>query len=79
MARLADWWRMEGVLMPKVDLRKAELEAEERAGDLCQCGRAAEEAWEPHCMLCGSYWRDVDQGLFNDPTAYPFAIDEGYC
>lgn len=64
--------------MPKVNLRKAELEADERAGDLCQCGRAAEEGWEPYCMHCGSYWRDVEEGLVGDRTAYAFAIDEGY-
>lgn len=52
--------------MPKVNLRDAELEAHERAGDLCQCGAAAEEGWEPNCRYCGSYWRDVEQGLFDE-------------
>lgn len=51
--------------MPKVNLREAQLENEERAGDLCQCGAAAEEGWEPHCMLCGSYWKEVSEGLFD--------------
>ena len=50
--------------MPKVNLSEAYDELLEREGDLCQCGAPAEEAWEPHCMLCGSYWRDVKNGLF---------------
>ncbi|KGM86752.1 hypothetical protein rosmuc_03045 [Roseovarius mucosus DSM 17069] len=53
--------------MPKIDLRQALAEAEERQGDLCRsCNAPAEEGWEPHCASCGSYWRDADEGLYQD-------------
>lgn len=53
--------------MPKVSLREAILEKEDRAGDLCRsCSAPAEEGWEPYCTHCGSYWRDVEEGLFDD-------------
>lgn len=55
--------------MPKFDLRQALAEKEERDGDFCQCGAPAEEGWEPHCWACGTYWKDVDEGLFDgDPS-----------
>ena len=58
--------------MPRMDVRAAMEEYEEAKGDLCRsCSAPAEEAWEPYCMHCGSYWRDVDEGVFDE--------DEGEC
>jgi hypothetical protein len=52
--------------MPKVDLREAMAENEEREGDLCRtCSAAAEEPWEPYCASCATYWKEVDEGLFD--------------
>ncbi|WP_425099149.1 hypothetical protein [Tropicibacter sp. S64] len=53
--------------MPRVDLRSAIAEKEERDGDICRsCSASADPEWEPYCFQCGSYWRDVDDGLFAD-------------
>lgn len=53
--------------MPRINLQDATAEAEERAGDLCvSCSAAAVDEWEPHCMHCGMYWKDVRDGMFDE-------------
>lgn len=53
--------------MPKVDLRKALAEKDERDGDLCRsCEAPADDQWAPYCSSCGSYWREVEQGIFEE-------------
>lgn len=53
--------------MSKVNLREASLENEERKADKCAtCSGPADEAYEPYCMSCASYWEDVKNGLFDD-------------
>lgn len=52
--------------MPKINLKTALAEKAEADGDFCQCGAPADDDWAPHCRLCGSYWADVDAGLFSD-------------
>lgn len=51
--------------MPRMPLRVALEEVHERQGDFCQCGAVPDPEWEPHCFLCGSYWKDVEDGLFD--------------
>ena len=53
--------------MPRINLQEATAEVEERRRDLCECGAAADPEWEPYCMHCGSYLKDVAEGLIDDP------------
>ena len=56
--------------MPRVSVRNALAEKEERDGDICRTCRApAEEGFEPHCRSCSLYWRDCAEGVFDDREA----------
>ncbi|MBM1816249.1 hypothetical protein [Pseudosulfitobacter pseudonitzschiae] len=61
------------------EIAAALLEAEDRAGDFCQCGAPSDDNWHPNCHICGSYWKDVEEGLFNNPLmAGPRAISNAF-
>ena len=54
--------------MPKIDVREALLENEERITDTCAtCSAPAVEGTEPYCIACSEYWADVERGLFDFP------------
>lgn len=53
----------------KVDLHEARAEAiETRLWQCRSCDTMIEDRMDdaPYCRSCGAYWRDVDNGLFDD-------------
>lgn len=53
--------------MPKVSLREASIENEDRIADMCaSCKAPADDHHAPYCRDCGDYWNDVANGLFDD-------------
>ena len=56
--------------MPRINLQSALAEKEERDGDLCKtCTAVPDEEWEPYCIHCGMYWKEVDEGLWDEAWA----------
>lgn len=53
-------------LMPRIPITDAADLMEDHSGTFCEsCGASAEEG-SRYCHTCGSYWKDVDDGLFSD-------------
>ena len=58
-------------MMPKFDLREADLERQDDDGILCRtCTAPADPEYEPHCMPCGLYWADCADGLWDDDVEW---------
>jgi hypothetical protein len=58
--------------MPKISLSDALLEKEESDSVTCKtCSAPATEEFAPHCMSCGLYWQDCDNGLWDDEERDP--------
>lgn len=53
--------------MPKIKLGSALLEKEEADSVTCKtCAAPADDEHDPYCMSCAIYWKDVENGLFDD-------------
>lgn len=53
--------------MAKIVLREADIERQDDDETFCRsCNSPAEEGFEPFCFICGSYWKDCADGLWQD-------------
>ena len=50
--------------MPRMRVPDALLEAEDQQIECRSCSSVSEEGSQ-YCRSCGSYWKDVSEGLFN--------------